>query len=278
MTTKANIWMPLYVSDYLGDTAHLTTLEHGTYLLLLMHAWKKDGELPAGDDRLRRIARLSPDEWEDVRDSVLEFFYPDGETLRNNRLDAELERAHARVEAASRAGKASAKARRKKATDVEPALNGRSTEGATDRQRKSNQPQPQSQLQAPPKSKPKAGGGGKPRPNAPPPFDAVMYAYNEALPDNPTVQKLTPKRKKAIERVHNEFALSEDAWREFFEHVSKSDFLTGRRPPSPGRDTPFVATFDWLLDEENFMRVAEAHYHDAGAPPSPQQPKQKYLD
>ncbi len=268
MTTKANIWMPLYVSDYLGDTAHLTTLEHGTYLLLLMHAWKKDGELPTGDDRLRRIARLSPDEWSDVRDSVLEFFYQDGDTLRNSRLDVELERAHARVEAASRAGKASAKARRNKATGVEPALNGRSTEGATDRQRKSNQPQPQPHLQAPSQSNPKAGGGGKRRPDSPPPFDAVLYAYTDALPNNPPAKSITPLRRKAIERVH-QVLKTEKKWREFFEYVAQSPFLTGQRPPGPGRETPFCASFDWLLNEENFARVTEGQFHDeeSAAPP-----------
>jgi uncharacterized protein YdaU (DUF1376 family) len=81
-------WMPLYVGDYLGDTGHLTTTQHGAYLLLMMHYWRK-GELPGDDRQLAKIAKLPLKTWRDYRATLQDFFY-DG--WRHKRIDAELQK------------------------------------------------------------------------------------------------------------------------------------------------------------------------------------------
>jgi uncharacterized protein YdaU (DUF1376 family) len=81
-------WMPLYVGDYLGDTGHLTTTQHGAYLLLMMHYWRK-GELPDDDRQLSKIAKLPLKTWCEYRPTLQDFFH---EGWKHKRIDAELER------------------------------------------------------------------------------------------------------------------------------------------------------------------------------------------
>lgn len=110
--------MPFYVGDYLADTGHLTTEEHGAYLLLLMQAWTRDGTLPADDDRLRALARMDRRGWARVRDTVLSFFVRDGDYLRNKRIDRERENVEKRVENLRSRGRAGAAVRWKKSNEI----------------------------------------------------------------------------------------------------------------------------------------------------------------
>jgi uncharacterized protein YdaU (DUF1376 family) len=81
-------WMPLYVGDYLGDTGHLTTTQHGAYLLLMMHYWRK-GELPDDDRQLSKIAKLPLKTWCEYRATMQDFFH-DG--WKHKRIEAELQK------------------------------------------------------------------------------------------------------------------------------------------------------------------------------------------
>ncbi len=81
-------WMPLYVGDYLGDTGHLTTAQHGAYLLLMMHYWRK-GELPDDDRQLSKITKLPLRTWCEYRPTLQDFFHSG---WKHKRIDAELAR------------------------------------------------------------------------------------------------------------------------------------------------------------------------------------------
>lgn len=91
MSANPTIWMPLYVGDYLGDTMHLTTEEHGAYLLLMMAYWKRGGPLPDNPKTLAAIAKMTPDAWSNAQAVLAEFFeVTPGIEWRHKRIEREL--------------------------------------------------------------------------------------------------------------------------------------------------------------------------------------------
>lgn len=104
-------FMQLYVADYLGDTQHLTTEQHGAYLLLLMAMWRADGFLPNDPRKLARIARVNPRRWATIADDVMEFFDEQDGQLTQKRLQQEREKAVQISLVRSKSGKAGAEAK-----------------------------------------------------------------------------------------------------------------------------------------------------------------------
>jgi uncharacterized protein YdaU (DUF1376 family) len=93
-------WMPLYIGDYLGDTGHLTTTQHGAYLLLMMHYWRKGG-LPDDDRQLAAISGLTLQHFRYQQPTLQAFFF-DG--WKHKRIDGELEKMFRISQGRSRAG------------------------------------------------------------------------------------------------------------------------------------------------------------------------------
>jgi len=129
-------YMPLYVADYLADAAHLTTLEHGAYLLLIMTYWQRGEPLPDDDLKLSRIARVTPEEWDAMKATIGEFFEDIGGRWSHSRIDRELAAVHEKSENARRAGKTSAERRSiVRSTPAEQPFNHTDTDTDTDTDR-----------------------------------------------------------------------------------------------------------------------------------------------
>lgn len=104
-------YMQFYVADYLADTMHLSTEEHGAYLLLIFNYWQTGKPIPKS--RLNNIARLSNDRWAVVEDSLREFFNDNGTEWVHPRIEADLAAVEEAQEQRSKAGKASAEAKKR---------------------------------------------------------------------------------------------------------------------------------------------------------------------
>jgi len=110
MAGKPDAWMPFYWGDYLRDTGHLDVIAHGAYVLLIGHYWTT-GPLTTDDKTLRRISRCSSRQWSSVRNTVMAFFNEVDGQWRHDRIDGELNKVAASIEARSAAGRAGAAAR-----------------------------------------------------------------------------------------------------------------------------------------------------------------------
>ena len=93
---KTDIWMPVYIGDYLGDTQHLSAEKHGIYFLLMMHYWKQ-GPLANDLDELSCVARTTEDK---VLKILQEFFTLENGFWNQGRMDKEKAKAKGRSKAA----------------------------------------------------------------------------------------------------------------------------------------------------------------------------------
>lgn len=104
-------FMQLYVADYLADTQHLTTEQHGAYLLLLMTMWRNAGSLPNDEKKLARIAHVSLKRWHIIAGDVMAFFDITDDRITQKRLSEELQKAVSKSEKRKTSGSLGGKAK-----------------------------------------------------------------------------------------------------------------------------------------------------------------------
>jgi hypothetical protein len=109
------------------------------------------------------------------------------------------------------------------------------------------------------------------------PYDDLLNAYHESLPNNPKCKVLNNSRKSAMKQRWNEAAKLDclpfgyktkeqgiEAWKSFFRVCSQSDFLVGKVAPLPGKAV-FYADIDFLFSPSGFAKILENKYHREAA-------------
>lgn len=95
---------PLFIDAYLADTTHLSTEEHGAYLLLLMAMWRRGGSVPDDDTDNARMTGLSPRRWAAMKARLRPLLILGEGEISQKRLRIEWENSEKRREAARRNG------------------------------------------------------------------------------------------------------------------------------------------------------------------------------
>ncbi len=130
MAGKVDIFIPIYIGDYLADTQDLTAEEHGAYLLILFTMWRT--RVPVLFDRLAWVAKVDPARWAAVWGSIGRFFEVSAGMVTQLRLmrelDAALEKKRRKSDAGTKSG-----ANRRRAKDEQNA-NRTNADGPTKRE------------------------------------------------------------------------------------------------------------------------------------------------
>lgn len=233
-------YMNLFVADYLGDTQHLTTEQHGAYLLLLMTMWRNGGRLPNDPVKLARIARVSPRRWHLFSD-VMAFFTPlDDGTVTQKRLEREHQKALSISE--KRSASADAGNRAKALKNNEPSLANASVLRG-DTRAGLPEPYPEKEEVASP-SIPLPEPDNQTSPSAPQPGGGASNVLRLIQPPEPELPVPIPKG-----RYPEQF---EELWREYLPvaapNATKADaYAAWKRLSSADRDACWQGTISYVM-------------------------------
>jgi len=238
-------YIQLYVADYLADTIHLTTEEHGAYMLLIMNYWQTGKPLPK--NRLQAIAKLQNGHWATVEQTLSEYFTEDeAGNWVHERIEMDLNKVKSKSIQASKAGKRSAEVKalksKEKSTDVQHPIQHPFNHTDTDTDTEKPTTTPSSKM------------------NGQVPVQKIVDLYHQMLPTLPRIEKVTPKRAGYIRQRWREDLPALKNWENFYDYVSQSDFLMGKVQPTNGRK-PFIANLEWITNQTNFAKILEEHYH-----------------
>lgn len=204
METKNNPWMPLYVGDYLKDTAELTLAEHGAYLRLILFYWNNGGAITSDLSKIyRATGAISQDEQKNIASILNVYFEQKDGSFFHKRIDKELEKTakikEVRSKAGRKGGRLSGKSRRSK-NEANDKANDKQT---SEQNRTISQPPSPSPLSSESKITPLSPPRGVER------FDAFWDLYPSKVGKKPCQEVW---RKRGLDKVASEIMAGLALW------------------------------------------------------------------
>lgn len=235
--------IPLFADAYLADTMHLTTEEHGAYMLLLMAAWRQDDcSLPNDDKKLSRIVGMTPRRWKAIRATMMEFWTVENDRIYQQRLRKE--RGYVRQKSQQNSEAA------KKRWETQDTENKQPDQCERISERNAPPPPPtvveeETDVSSDARGDPAQQECGE-----------VVDHWNTVAVSagRPAIRKLSEKRRKACKARLRDEGL--DAIKRAIDRIPKSAFLRGDVGDWNGAD------IDFLLRPDSVTKILEGKYDD----------------
>lgn len=233
------------IGDYHKKAGRLSMLEHGAYTLLLDACYDRE-RFPTIDEAIEWTWARTDEELAAVKFVLTKFFTLVDGVYAQQRVQDEIDSYHAKSLKNQAIAIEREAARRALRERIEH-------ETCTDHHLTTNQEPLTTNQEEIKSSSDQASPDNAKAPAVP--FQKIMQAYCEALPNLPQPQAMTEKRKAALRGIWREFPKchADDFWSRYFAYVGKSEFLVSMKGIG----------IDWLINKANFFKVIEGNYHHA---------------
>jgi uncharacterized protein YdaU (DUF1376 family) len=251
-----------HIGDFLKDTGHLSNDQMGVYLRMLWRYYLDEKPL---ENDCESIAFAMRSDEKTVGLLLKHFFVLQDDGWRHNRCDKEIADYHDKKEKAVNSANARWNNANAMRTHNKRSVNANEND-ANHKPITINQ----NISICPPDREPEQKADKK-LPGCD--HKSVVELYHQLLPTMRRVEVWNDTRAGYLRQRWREVAveLSETKeithadvltwWEEFFKHVSKSKFLTGKINDKSGRT--FVADLEWIIKPSNFAKIVEGKYHVA---------------
>jgi uncharacterized protein YdaU (DUF1376 family) len=251
------------IGDYAKKAARLTMLQHGAYTLLIDSCYDRE-TFPTLEQALEWTWASTEAEVEAVKFVLNRFFSldKDGQYVQARILE-ELLHYHKNADTNKRIAIEREEKRKQMSTNRAQIVN----EPPPNHKPLTTNQEPNISI-CPPSGEPEVGNG---LPKVC--HQEVIDLYHKHLPTLRRVEVWNDTRKAYLRQRWREVAQELSAGKQigsevvlvwfadFFEHIGKSKFLTGRVSDKSGR--AFTADLEWILKASNFAKIVEGKYHGA---------------